>query len=463
MKEFLGLCGFNEKEIELELPRVEKAFTKLGITASDIEQGKLRLKTYYAIELEGVRKIIRLVLRECINSLLVKDEGVEKIIYGFMCPGIDLISSALACKSRKVYAIHHSWALHIVVGCILGKLEGILEAAEEKWLKAGIVSHCANVKTLVGPVMLGLFPKPDLLITSGFLCETAPKTLDLLYELYNIPVRYIDAPPDRELGEYSLPNDRVAPMAALSMRKVVQAVQEIVGFEISDDLLTEVLEARNRQEAVMGRIKAVIENSNPLPLSPALENIWTCLGALPLNIDGIEEATEALSTLYIELQERVARGIGVVEKDAPRVMAILPMGQTDPRLEQLACEVGIAIVATDQSVVMPPLGTSDDPYVKYFIARLNGSMGLPLKKRVPLIVEGCRKLNIDGVLDRYHVGCRSVAADALLIESAVKRELGIPVLLLEWESFDPRVFNLNEYKKRLEIFKTMMLEKKNKT
>ena len=43
MIELLEMCGFEADEVETELPRIEKAFTKLGITADDIERGKQRL------------------------------------------------------------------------------------------------------------------------------------------------------------------------------------------------------------------------------------------------------------------------------------------------------------------------------------------------------------------------------------------------------------------------------------
>jgi hypothetical protein len=43
-----------------------------------------------------------------------------------------------------------------------------------------------------------------------------------------------------------------------------------------------------------------------------------------------------------------------------------------------------------------------------------------------------------------------------MIEDAVKKELGIPVLLLEWENFDPRSYNHEQFKSRFEVFKSMM-------
>ena len=40
MLELLELCGYEAHEMESELPRVQKAFTKLGITDEDILHGQ---------------------------------------------------------------------------------------------------------------------------------------------------------------------------------------------------------------------------------------------------------------------------------------------------------------------------------------------------------------------------------------------------------------------------------------
>ena len=386
----------------------------------------------------------------------MREEGKKKVIYGFMAPGIDLLGSALISQSDEVFCIHHSWAFHIVVGCIFGKMEPIMEEAEKKWLKAGAVAHCANIKTLVGPLSLGLFPKPDLLVTSGYTCEASPKTLDLLHELYGIPVAYLDTCQDREASEYPEPTRRIANLTAGSMRKLAGKMQEVTGLEITDDMIEEAQDAKGKLLDALRRVRELVGSSDPLPLSPTHENIWMCLSSLTLTVDGMAEAVAAIDSIYEELKERVAKGVGVVEKGAPRVMAILPAGQTDPRLEHLACEVGIAMAAIDMRLEAPFEAKSDDPYVRVGLGSQQHTLGFTLTGRIPLIVEGCKKLKINGVFDRFHVGCRSVVADALIIEEAVKNELGIPVLVLEWENFDPRVYNQEEYKRRLEVFKAMM-------
>ena len=68
MIELLELCGFEAQEIDTELPRIKRAFNKLGIDVEDIVEAKQRLRKYYDIELKGVRKVFRLCLKEMVNA-----------------------------------------------------------------------------------------------------------------------------------------------------------------------------------------------------------------------------------------------------------------------------------------------------------------------------------------------------------------------------------------------------------
>ena len=128
----------------------------------------------------------------------------------------------------------------------------------------------------------------------------------------------------------------------------------------------------------------------------------------------------------------------------------------------LLAEMGIAVVATDtpfsvsfEDDAMSPA----DPYEMLSLASLRKSFYTTLQRRLHLIIQECRRLSVDGVLDRFHIGCRSVAGDALIFKEAITRELGIPVLLLERDDFDPRVYDHEQYRRKLEIFKTMLGER----
>jgi benzoyl-CoA reductase/2-hydroxyglutaryl-CoA dehydratase subunit BcrC/BadD/HgdB len=457
MMELLRLCGYEQKEIESDLPRVEKAFNKLGITAEDIERAKQRLNKYYDIELKGVRKILRLCMQELVNWTLAKEEGKTKFIYGFMVTGFfDAVGSALVSKSKEVYVGNLCPLFQLILGSIFGKIVPILEAAEQRWLKAGTVAHCGNVKTLVGLITLDLIPRPDLLVNSGVLCETAPKTLDLLHELYDIPTYCYDTCQDRDIRDYTEETKRAADLLQKSSRRLIRKIEEIVGFEITDDMVREAADARREIGKALDAVQKLVESSDPLVISANHQGLWMQLLFLALSIDRLPEATDAINTLYEELQERVNKGVGIVEKGAPRIVAILPSHYTDPSLDYMVGEMGMALVATDMLFPSSDLVDLQDPYEKLSADGVQTSLHNSLARRVVSITEGCKKLKIDGVMDRFHIGCRTVTADALMIKDAITKELGIPVLMVERDDFDPRVCNHEQYQKSLEVFKTML-------
>jgi benzoyl-CoA reductase/2-hydroxyglutaryl-CoA dehydratase subunit BcrC/BadD/HgdB len=460
MRKLLSLCGYEFNEMEMELPRVLKVFTKLGITNEDIEVGKKRLTTYFDIELKGVRKLFGVFVRELVNITLAKEEGKKKIIHGCMAPSFEILGSALRSNSKDVFVLVPNPPFMVVLGFIFDKFVPLLEAAEKQWMKSGLVSHCAMVKTRVGLFALNLIPRPDLLVTSGSLCETSPKTNDLLHELYDIPTHCYDTVQDRELWEYP-DSSRAIRLSAKGIRRMVQRVREEVGSEITDDMLWEVLRAKAGFAAAVDKLHNLIRSSDPVPIGSTHDNLLMWLSPVPLSIDNLLVATNAVNTLHEELLERVENGVGVLEKGAPRIFAILPSHHSDPRLEHLVNEVGMAIVASDveftSSSSMPTstLAAPKDSY-EAMSQYLQSSLLLHLNGRISIILNACKRLNVDGVLNHYHVGCRSVAGDAFIIKDEITKKLGIPVLSLEWENFDPRVYQHEQYKTRLELFKSMI-------
>ena len=458
MIELLRLCGYEEQEIKADLPRVEKAFNKLGITAEDIERAKQRLNKYYDIELKGVQKILRLCMQELVNWMLAREEGKTKFIYGFMVTGFfDTIGAALVSKSKEVYVGNLCPLFQLILGSIFGKIVPILEAAEERWLKAGAMAHCGNVKTLVGLITQDLIPRPDLLVNSGVLCETAPKTLDLLHELYGINTYCYDTCQDRDIRDYTEETKRAADLLLKSSMRLIQKIEEIVGFEITDDMVREADEAKRQVGKAINNLQHLVESSDPLVISANHQGLWMQLLFLALSIDRLPEATDAINTLCEEMQERIDKGVGVVEKGAPRIVAILPSHYTDPSLDYMVGEMGMALITTDMLFPSSDLVDLKNPYEKLSADGVQTSLHNSLSRRVVSIIEGCKTLKVDGIMDRFHIGCRTVTADSLMIKDAITKKLGIPVLMVERDDFDPRVCNREQYEKNLEVFKTILI------
>ena len=78
MRELLELCGFTPEEIETELPRVQKVFDMFGIAPNDIERGKERINQFWEPELQGLRKIRGLAIKELVDTMLAREENNNK-------------------------------------------------------------------------------------------------------------------------------------------------------------------------------------------------------------------------------------------------------------------------------------------------------------------------------------------------------------------------------------------------
>jgi benzoyl-CoA reductase/2-hydroxyglutaryl-CoA dehydratase subunit BcrC/BadD/HgdB len=461
MIEFLTTCGFEADEIKNELPRIEKAFHRLGITAEDIERGKQRLAKYYDIELKGVRKIFGLCIKDIVNTILARDEGKKTIIYAFMAGGFETIGSTLVTKSNDIHVAMLNQSFLIVLGGVFDKLEPILEAAETKWLKSGRVFHCGNIKTMVGLLTLDLIPKPDMLVTSGQLCDTSPKTLDILHELYDIQTCWYETCQDRAFNDYP-DSKRVVDLCGKNMRHVVQQLEKVVGFEITDKMILDTIDAQIGLKKAINNLYQLQETSDPLVVNAADTILWGCMGMSPWSISDFNKPVEVLNMIYGELKERVREGKGLIAKGAPRVLSVLPPNSTDPRQEHLVQELGIAEIAFERGLFPENRdigGKINDPYEAMGIL-LESSLTQSLNARIAIIIETCKRLNVDGVIIRFHVGCRSVAGDPFLMKNAITEELGIPVLVLEWESFDPRIYNEEQLRRRLELFRDSLIDHK---
>ena len=407
-------------------------------------------------------RAIGVIVKDVVNTVLAREDG-KKLIYGIMAPGFETLGTAVSSKSEEIYVTQLTNNFPFVLGCVFGKLVPVLEAAESEWLKAGGVRHCGNLKTCVGLLSLGVIPKPDLIVTSGQLCDTAPKTIDLIHELYDIPTHCYDTCQDAAFREY--PDlKRPTSLLAESLRGLSRKMEEVVGFEITDDMVLETIRARSELGQAVRKLQTLLESSDPLIVSPTHEQILACLGSLSYSASDLKIPIIVLDTMYQEIIDKGNNGEkGVLEKGAPRILSICPSNASDPRQEHLLCEIGIASVSSETGF-FPLHGNRyidfdeekpTDPY--QIIAQASQrSLFQVASARAAIIVETCRRLAVGGVLCRYHSGCRNIVADAFILRNEIAKHLGIPVLLIEWESFDPRVYNEGQLRTQLLAFKEIM-------
>lgn len=460
MLELLELCGFDEQGKETQLPRMQEAFARLGITESDIQTAKERLRTYYDMDLKGVRRVMGTLLKDMTDTVLLRDEGARKVIHSCMAPGFEVLGTAINTNSEDVRLTYPNFTFMAVLGGMFGKFVPVLEAAERLWLRGGVMRHCGMVKTRVGLISLGLHPRPDLTVTTGYLCDTSPKSNEIMEEIFGIPAYCVDHTQDRQMADFP-DASRATVLSARGMRRFSDIVRRETGFGTSDDMIWRALEARKPIGEAMDRVLELVRSSDPSPLASTHLNALAAFGRAPYKESDIPAVVEILDVLHRELQERVLRGVGAIPKGAPRILVLCPNHHSDPRFEHLADKMGLNIVASDFNLSSGEdrsgAGITDpsDPY-NVICQHPHGTPGQFLEARILIVVEACRRLRIDGVIDHFHVGCRYMAGDTLAMRDAITRELNIPVLAFEWDNFDPRFYEEQELTTKLEIFRGMI-------
>ena len=86
-EDFLRITGFEEEEMAEYLPEWRKASEKLGLTEEDVRFAvEERLPAHFALELEGIRKLLGCFVKETIDltkATEYKQRGT-KIVYGIL-------------------------------------------------------------------------------------------------------------------------------------------------------------------------------------------------------------------------------------------------------------------------------------------------------------------------------------------------------------------------------------------
>ena len=178
---------------------------------------------------------------------------------------------------------------------------------------------------------------------------------------------------------------------------------------------------------------------------------------------GIKKTIKALDILIPEVEERVSRGIGVMPKGAPRVM--LPhVHVTDPRCAKAIEEVGLAVPLT--FVLMwyggiPVKVEKEYPTLGQNIAAFELAQGLMFggdagSKRIK---EAVKYMDLDGFILKNLYNCRAVAGGSRM-QKKLLSDIDLPILNIEEDQLDSRIYSAEFGKTKLETFAEMLKAKK---
>ena len=444
----LTLCGYETEQLERERPRIEKAFKKLEFTQDDLDRGEERVRYYFDLDLLSVRKMLGLWIKSLIDLVLAKEEG-KKVVYTCMPPFFHILG-ALAALSDDLYVTSPDLTLSQTIGGIFGKVVPLMELAEGDILPPGS-AFCGPIQAKYGAIMKGVIPVPDLLVSSGFVCDQSPKVDELLGTRYGVPVVYSDGPNDADKVNWPHVSDRRVQYMAYEYKDTLQRIETVLGYRITEEQAQQAEMRIGKIAMQCNRIFDLMKNADPVPTGFANVGGVARMAKLGVNTTTISGDPEGLlDLLYEEIQERVNNGKGTIPKGAPRVGIVVFASIPEPT--KMIEEAGLAVVVDPTGLAMTDADLIDSGYVKYWERggeALLRYCGIGFAQR---LVQIYREWNIDGAILNYPIGCRDLCMGSLKAREFITQELGVPVLMLESDYTDPRNYTSEATRNRITAF-----------
>ena len=411
------VCGYEPQELKEERPRIEETLRRLVLTSDDMKIAEDSVRKNFDVQLNGVRKILSIWLKELTDLVLAKDDGKKVFYYGF--PSIGGLGMAIASASENVYCGAPGVILCHTMGQIFDKLHKILEAGEGSGLPAGH-SLCTLQTTRAGALAKGIIPIPDLVAVSSYYCDMGSKTDELLGEKYGYASVVIDGSMDSKWGEFPEYDPVRVSYLGGQINKLFDEVEKRLGVGVTEEEFQKGVGLSFGFMKSMGQLGGLM-NADPVPISMVDVSLARFLGTAS-TLRAMNEVPKAIDIMVPEVEKRISEGSGVVPKGSPRVLLGFP-SFSDPTFIHMIEACGLAV---SNQVLMSPLRVkswvSDRPTLGEQRAEIEMRVGFYHSNYgiVRRWAEVAEDLNVDGFIWNYPFNCRPIASTSHLVKKYVE-------------------------------------------
>jgi len=330
-----------------------------------------------------------------------------------------------------------------------------IDAAHE----AGIHPElCSAHKSAIGDQLLGnRIPPPAMIVNPSFPCDNTKVAYQVLAEITGAPMLVMDCPyfgPDTD--------EKVAMDYWVErVKELIRFLEEHTGQKLDPDRLKEVIEEANRA------VEYVLEYESFRQLKP-LPQPGVALGSAMggFTMSGLPEYTELMKTLRDDIKDRMDKGKTAVPEEKLRLnwfyLHAFYDGGVYGWLETKGVVSPVAFHGYD---VLEPIDTSTTESTIRGLAKklLAFPMGRQGTGSSHIYINDCidatQRWQCDAVILSGHAGCKYIRGLIGLLRDEL-RKIGVPMLVFDMDTFDPRVAPPSQYYPIIEEFVDVCLAKK---
>jgi len=310
---------------------------------------------------------------------------------------------------------------------------------------------CATVNG--GPI--GGLPRPDMLICCNNICGTVLKWYEVQARYFDVPLFILDTP-----FCHTGFSPEVRKYVRSQIDEYVLFLETVCKRPFDHDRMKEVgklsVQGQTLWQAVLDTATA-----KPAPLS-AFDAFFHL--ALIVTLRGTPQAVDYYQGLLEEMNERIAAGIGVVEKEDHRLLwDNLPIWYRTKWLSEKFASFNACLVAdTYTSAWCGSLKYMDEDNFLDSMAegytRIYLNIGVDEMARI--VTGMIDKYDVDGIVMHSNRSCKPYSLGQYDIQKIVEKERGIPSLMIEADMNDERCFSESQVETRIDSFMEVIRSRK---
>lgn len=348
---------------------------------------------------------------------------------------------------------------HAAMYATLGNSKETIDEIEGKGYLTDI---CSEIKISLGTLLHDMqlsfkLPKPDIVMASSNVCRSMSKFAEIISEELDVPYFFLDVP----LVSDSIPDFYIQHTVG-QFKEMIGFLEAVTGKKLDLSKLAEVLELSFQASKLWMEILE-LSTIKPSPID-ALD-IYRHMFPL-VSLRGTRRAVDYYKILRREVFDRVSDGVSAVAEERYRLMwDYLPIYHKMNFLSRILSKRGAAI-ATSTFFYPLPVDSCEICYEEIPIYRRsydemleglakdimqlypNTSPTLKLQT-IKRLVE---KYAIDGMVIHCDMSCKPQSLPQYQIKNMTEKELGVPCIIIDSDSVDPRFFSEEQVVNRLEAF-----------
>ncbi len=299
---------------------------------------------------------------------------------------------------------------------------------------------------------IGGIPDPDMIIFGSLQCWTIGKWFEELGRRYNAPMFVLDVP-SQGRGFLHDPDPYVTDYIIDQLKECISWMEELTGRKMDPDKLKHTMELSKEACKLWWMI---MESATAKPAPLTLFDQYQAMAPI-VDQRGTQVTVDFYKKLLDEVQDRVDKGIGGIPNEKYRLYWDgLPLWQSVADFYTILLERGANLVANNYTRAWAQLAADPENIFPSYAESYLKNYDPMIRDRAFDIAETIRRYDLDGFILHSDHSCRFLSLGLTDTLEEVTRMTGKPGLLLDTDHGDPRLYQSEQIRNRIDAYLEML-------